>query len=374
MGRIGIKIKNLLKKFFILLDYIFWMIFDFSKFKTIDKNRIKKVLIIHNGAIGELLAATPIAATIKNELSAEIHFMARKGPSGILANNPNIDRVLEYKDDFNSQLESFKKEKYDLAVILWPGSLKVSLTCLKADIPYRVGCFKMVKEGPAFFFTRRWLALKVDKQHAVESNAGMLKLIGLENRHPKMEVYASKKAINSINSFLKSKKTKNFAIIHPGFGQFSKNRDLSRFWPVERYSELADYLTQKKRLKVIITGTNEEAALAKEILEKSKNKKDIIITSGKFSLEEFVALISKSKLVVAPDTSAIHIAAALNVPLIDLVSRRPIEWHPWMPSGKYKMIFHPRDNWGTGCEDGSRECILAISSEEVESASNALLK
>ena len=50
---------------FLFLDYLFWLIFDFSKFKVIKKEKIKKVLIFHTGAIGELVMISPIVRQLR---------------------------------------------------------------------------------------------------------------------------------------------------------------------------------------------------------------------------------------------------------------------------------------------------------------------
>ncbi len=366
-------IKKKVKDILLFLDYVFWMVFDLSKFKLIKKDKIKNALVIHLGAIGELLACTPVLKTLKENINCNVDFLAMQGPSIILRDNPNIRKIINYEENFKKNLENIKN-KYDLAIILWPGSLKISTLCLKAGIPYRVGCFKMIKEGPAFFFTRRIFPLKFKNKHAVESNAMFLNLIGLNNKDPKMEVFIDKIKMKRVNLVLKKNGIKDFVIIHPGFGKYGEGKHLSRKWPEERFAKIADYLIEKENLKVIITGIKDEAQLANNIKYLVKNKRNTIVLAGELDLKELICLLSKAKLLLAPDTSIIHIASALNIKTIDLMSRStPTEWGPWQEKKNFRVLFHPKNSKGDPCGDEDQSCILNITLEEVKKAINELI-
>ena len=333
------KMMDFARGFFIFADYVFWMIFDFSKFKKIDINKIKKAAIIHSGAIGELLATTPIVKTLKDKLNCEIHYMLSPGREAIFKGNPNISKFYEIKG-FKENLKLMKREKYDLVVILWPGSLNISFAAFLAGIKYRIGCFKMAKEGPAFFFTRRWWPFKGLNQHSIISNLDMIKLIGIENKEPRIEFYYTKSDEKKVNLFLKKNDIKKYVILHPGFGGKNKNKSYSRYWPEEVYANICNYLSKKNK-KIIITGINEEKETAEKIILLSKSK-NIINTCGMFSLQELAALVKKADLVVAPDTSIVHIASTCGTRVVDLIGdSNPVLWHPWMEKEKYRIIRHP---------------------------------
>ena len=123
----------------------------------------------------------------------------------------------------------------------------------------------MVKEGPAFFFTRRWWPLRGSKQHSLESNIDMVGLLGLDTSQPKMEFYCSKKDEYKIKSFLKKEKIDSFIVLHPGFGGASKQKAYSRHWSEEIYAKICDYIIKKYNLSVLITGIAQETFLAESI-------------------------------------------------------------------------------------------------------------
>lgn len=333
-------LKETARDLFILADYALWCIADPSKFKAIRKNKIKKIIIIHDGAIGELLATTPLLKPLKREYNARIDYLVRNSENNILKGNPQIHKFLTWKKNWKENVSQLKKEQYDLAIILWPGSLNITTACLAAKIPYRIGCFKMVKEGPAFFYTRRWFPLRAKHQHAVQSNLDMIRLLGLDNEKPKMEIVLEKRDIEKIDNFLAKNKIKKFVIIHPGFGGASKSKSYSRTWPAETYASAAGLLI-KKDYYVILTGIKEEKDFVQEIFKKIKAKKKARDSCGLFSLGELKALVKKASLVIAPDTSVVHIASAFDTSVIDLMGCPGWEWHPLMDEKLYRLINHP---------------------------------
>ncbi len=371
MKSFATRFEELARKFIFLLDYTLWFLFDPSKFTRIKKEKIKKVLVIHLGAMGELLIATPVVSALKKELNSQVYFMVGPGKEEIFRNNPNVDKILVSKG-FDEDLRAIKKEKFDLAVILWPCFPKISLMCLLAGIKYRIGGFKNVRDGLNFFFTRR--TLNIRKNHAVQDNLNIIRLIGIDSKNPKIDFFYTKKDAEAVRRFSKSK----YAIIHPGFSHSNQYEFPSREWPAERYARVADYLVKTHNLKVILTGNNEEKSFSDEIKSLSKYKKNIIITNGQISYSELAALISKSRLILAPGTSIIHLACAYDVPIVELMGKEdPKEWHPWTSRKNYRILFHPEVCTQCDkvyCRKKTQECMKAISSEEVINTIESLIK
>jgi len=370
------KISRELRKLAVMADYLAWLLLDPSKFTFIDKASIKKVLVVHLGAMGEILVATPLLPALKTGLKAQIKFMVAPGKEEVLQNNPYVDEVISYKNSFKENLEYLRKEKFDLAVILWPCTPKMTYMCLLAGIKCRIGGFKNIKDGLNFFLTRRMLDLR--KNHAVQSNLDVIRTIGIDNPNPKIDFYISKKDVATANQKLGKIKSKSYIVIHPGFSFAAKTKYPSRWWPAERYAEVADYLIGKYKVKVLLTGSNEEKVFSEQIKEKSKNKKDVLITNSIFSIGEFAYVLSKAKLVIAPGTGTIHLTTAFDTPIIELIGKESLEeWHPWTSENNYKIVHHPEvctecdKNY---CRKKTQECILSITPQEVINAAESLLK
>lgn len=331
-------LRKKIKELILVADYIFWILADPSKFKIIKPEKIKKVLIIHLGAVGELIVTTPIIRALKKNLNCKIFYMLKKGRESLLENDPDIEKILTYEDSFNKNLNKLKKEKFDLA-ILPQADKRFSFLCMKAGIPYRIGGFSGLKRMPSFFFTRRFFPI-VNK-NTVLKNLELLEFIGIKENFPKIKLFYNKKSEKKIKHFLKKQNIKDFVIVHPSFGSGTGNEKL---WPLERYSEISNYLINKKKMKVILgVGMKEEIKIVSEIMKNIKYKKSVISASGKFNLSELICLIKMANLVVAPDTGISHIASAVGTPLINLMSyANEKEWHPWGDKNKIVNIYKPK--------------------------------
>jgi len=151
----------------------------------------------------------------------------------------------------------------------------------------------------------------------------------------------------------------------------------SRFWSPKKYAKVIEILTKKYKLKAILNGSLDEKKFSEEIKRLSKNKKDIIIVNGVIGFNELAVLVSKSRLVIAPGTSIIHLASAYETPVVELMGKEsPEEWHPWMSKRNYKIIFHPEvctECDKTYCRKKTTECMKAISPGEVIRAADKLL-
>jgi len=360
------KIKNL----FLLLDYSFWLLLAPSKL-----NKIKKVLIIGLGAMGELLIMTSVLPALKKSLNCEISFMVSKGREEVLKNNPYVSEVLTYEESFKKNIKKLKNRKFNLAIDLFPVSTKDSLMCLFARIKYRIGGVGGIKGVPVFFFTRR--NFPIIKKHVVEESLDVIRQIGIYNKNPKIGAYITKKEKQNVKNKLKKFKVKDYIIVHPGFGFAKENKYSARLWPLERYSKVIEYLVQNYPVTVLLTGLKDEKGLSEKIKAKIKNKKNVIITNGMFDYNELVALVSEAELVFCPDTLLVHIAASFNKKIVELMGNgSPERWHPWTAKENYRALFHPEvctECYLPICKRKTMECLKAISVKEVINAINELL-
>lgn len=88
-------------------------------------------------------------------------------------------------------------------------------------------------------------------------------------------------------------------------------------WAVERYYAVAEYINSITEYKCVLAGTEDDLEQEKFFASGNIEYYSYI---GKTNLEELQTLISSAKFVLGNDTSAIHMAAALNVPSICISS------------------------------------------------------
>ena len=101
-------------------------------------------------------------------------------------------------------------------------------------------------------------------------------------------------------------------VLHPGSGDNFPGRR----WPTRRFGLLARRLIDERGARVAVTAGAGEADLVREVVEASE--RPLLDLAGKLTLDELVALLARSDLLVANDTGPVHLASALGVPVLGL--------------------------------------------------------
>ncbi len=153
-----------------------------------------------------------------------------------------------------------------------------------------------------------------------------------------------------------------FVVLHPGSGGSAYN------WNAIRFGQLADAISKKYALKIIISGVESESSLCKIVQEKCPGA---INLCGVLNLKQMIALLSQSRLMVSNSTGVLHIAAALDIPVIGIYPNSPhISAKRWGPyNSKSFVVTPPHSNDSKYCDD-----MNLISVDEVFKAVGTLLK
>lgn len=331
--------KEFIKKALRFVGYYLWLFFDPSKFESMDLKKIKKIVVINLGFIGDLLAETPMISALEKKFG-KVDLLIQEQFKELFKNNPSVGKIIHYSDDFESNVRILKRGRYDLAVIVWPTSLKMSLLCIKSGIPYRIGTTQpSIFEGKGFLLTRKVKPTWKTK-HKVQENLDISRLVNVDIKNPKMKVYFTKKDSKVVNRFLNKSKIKDFIVLHPG----KRTKFYEEYsWPPKNFAEVVDVLIDKYKLKVVITGSKPEENLANKIIDntKSKNRGKIAVACGKLSINQLAPLFQECKLLISIDTAAVHIASAVDKKIIVLNTKYPKIWHPWTKKENYKMLRNP---------------------------------
>ncbi len=99
-------------------------------------------------------------------------------------------------------------------------------------------------------------------------------------------------------------------------------------WFLERYAMLSDMIVENLGARVVIFGGVNEVKTAEEIAGITRYKP--VVMAGRTTLRELGALVKRCSVFVTNDSGPMHIAAALNVPVVALFgSTNPDATGPW---------------------------------------------
>lgn len=106
-----------------------------------------------------------------------------------------------------------------------------------------------------------------------------------------------------------------YAILFPGAGEVQKK------WPLDRFALIADMLKREYDIEIRICGSQSDYELGEKIISYC-NTADPINLCGKTNLLALVNQISSAKFLFTNDSSALHIAACLNIKTVCVLNGR----------------------------------------------------
>jgi heptosyltransferase-2 len=265
--------------------------------------KIKKILILRFGAIGDVVHSTGLFRGIKRKHpDVSIHYVTFKTPAENIKNDPELDKVWIAEGKSYKQLHELAKqlreERFDAFLNLQPGirtRIFSLMSCIPKTITYR----------------------KTFKLHAVEN-------FWLPGKVLFPDIELDGRLYLHIDPLVKEKVTtildKKGLVIAFNMGVSATRQ--GRRWSQDYWSELAKgFFDRHKGCKIVLTGSSEDAEFSEVLLGISP---DVISFCGKLSVEENTALLSLCNLVISGDTGPLHIATAVGTPAIGLYGAAPI--------------------------------------------------
>ena len=148
-------------------------------------------------------------------------------------------------------------------------------------------------------------------KYELEYYLDIARKLGLKVTSRKPELFISKKGVSVVDKLAKNK---NFIASAPAGAKNPGQELAAKRYPQEKYVDLIDKLSKKH--KVIIIGGKVDKQITNSILSKCKNKRNILDTTGKITIQQTAYLISKARLFITNDSGAMHIGSATKTRIV----------------------------------------------------------
>ncbi|MDO8826445.1 lipopolysaccharide heptosyltransferase II [Methylophaga sp.] len=273
------------------------------------------ILIIGPSWVGDMVMAQSLFAALKQRYPyANIDVLAPEWTRPLLARMPEIREAISmpvthgvfgWKQRRQIGL-SLRHKNYDQSIVL-PNSWKSALIPWFANIPQRTGWLGEMRYGllnDPRKLNKQNLPLMVQRFVALAHPASKSH-IAPDYLPPRMIAEAISSELNPPKSAEQKR-----LVLCPG-AEFGPAKQ----WPTTHYAALGELLTQQG-WQVLIMGSKADAAVGEQIVAGITDKHNVINLCGKTQLGEAIDLIATADQVVSNDSGLMHIAAALNKPLV----------------------------------------------------------
>ncbi len=340
-------------------------------------NSIKRILVVRTDRLGDVVLSLPMLPALRHCYpDAYIAMLLRTYTGELVRGNPYVDRIIWY-DDHRGMIpllemrRVLRAERFDAVIVVYP-TLRLAWLMFLAGIPVRVGT------GYRYYsvlFTRRVFEHRKDaKRHEVEYNLGLLPRVDcLPHAPPEFFIDipgAAEDRVREILSGAGIEPGKRIAILHPGSGGSARD------WSAQNFGALASRLAASEDMQVLVTGGVDESELVARVVEASGGT--ALGMAGRFTLKELAALTRSAALFVGNSTGPLHIAAAVDTPVLGLYPQHTAmsqrRWGPWCSRKRVLVPDKPVDC--RDCDDAKAAvcaCMDSITVDQVHAAARSLL-
>lgn len=233
---------------------------------------------------------------------ARISYLVRKGNEGLLTGHPYLHETLVW-DKTSAKLRNLwrmarriRRNGYDLVVNLQRFASSGFLAAYSGADDIR----GFNKNPLAFAFHKRVPHTLGDGRHETERNADLIRDLAPAVLPPKLYPTAAQ--------YQNVKRAKPYICLAPASVWYTKQ------WPAEHWAGLIALLAGE--IDIVLTGGKGDAELCETIIRQSGTRAENL--AGRYNLLESAALIAGAEVTVSNDSAPVHLASALNAPVIEI--------------------------------------------------------
>jgi len=297
---------------------------DQTQGPPIGQQEIERILILAPNWVGDALMSIPALACVRaNFPRARLFVLAVPTVERIYRGHELVDEILVYErggrhdgaEGKGRLIRELRRFGFGMA-ILFPNSFESALLACLARIPVRIGYRTDGRGGllthglPRDRGTRR--------RHQVAYYLGIPHSQGWRGGDRRISIFIPEEEKSEVEQVLLQRgwdPGRSLIAIAPGasYGPAKK-------WPADRYAQVAAGLICDLRAQVVVIGSARDQREGQEVVFRLGEGagKDAWDLTGKTTLGQLAALLSRCQLLLTNDSGAMHLAAATRTPILAL--------------------------------------------------------
>ena len=284
---------------------------------------------------------TPLLEVIQqNYPNATITYVAGTWSKVIMEHVPTVANVIDCGTvgiagrytlrDYVLLALRLRRKHFDLAFVLDRSPMLTLLPWL-AGVPRRVGPDSL---GRGFSLTDRVPVSSSPEhlQHQAEIYLDLARALKLVVKHPSMRFVPTEEEQQRV-PFTPDTSRPPVAVFIGG-GSNPGMQLTAKRWPVERYREIVYKLVAERNAQVLLIGGSDDSTLNQTLLQNLDVPQGSVLNlAGTTNFGESAALLQRCVLFIGNDSSPMHLAAAVGIPVIAIFGpTSPQEYGPYPPN------------------------------------------
>lgn len=290
-----------------------------------------RILIVKLSAIGDVIHTLPALNALREHYpTAHITWLVEAGAADLVVGHRALNRVIVSKrkhwfdqlkgrgrwtalSEIREFLGELRDTRYDM-VIDFQGLLKSGVLVWLARGKRKIGFDKGMQHQEYSYLFLNDRVPPVDMEvHALTRGLKLLTAMGINTAKVVYHIPFSEKDREAVRDLLRGQQvsgTRPLVAINPVALWETK------LWLNDRFALLADRLVNDYRVDVVFTGGPSDRQIVDDI--RSMMKATAANLAGRTSLNMLAALYRQSALLVTTDTGPMHLAAAMDTPVVAL--------------------------------------------------------
>lgn len=282
----------------------------------------ERILVLKPSAVGDIVHALPVLVKLRERYpAARIDWLIRPENADLVRYHPALSSVVlfdrrrfaRFGRDWSATtgmlklLSTIRAAKYDLVVDLH-GQLRSALFAVASGAPNRVG-FERTREGAWLVYTHH-IALPTREVHAADRYLWLGNVLGFDAERPDFTIHLPPLFDERVRGLLQRHALtgRPLAVLVPGTVWETKH------WRIEGFADVANHLL-RRGFGVALAGVSKDRPRCQQIALLATGARDF---SGQTSIGEMAALVRRAALCVTNDSGSMHLAAALDRPVVSV--------------------------------------------------------
>ena len=313
----------------------------------------QKILLIKLSAVGDVVHTIPVLNKLRRRYpTARLDWLVTPPIAELLRHHPGITNIIEFERDawltpwrlapfaaYARLIAKLRATAYDL-VIDMHGQFRTAALALATGAPARIGfdrprvgvwdasprkfpeqarkhAWQGAREGSWLAYTHH-IAVPTLDLHAVDRYLNVSSILGLDKDPANFSFPIPQSAKSRIDSLLRQHgiDRANFVTIAPGTIWETKH------WGNDKFAQIARHF-MSKGLAAVLIGSQRERIICEEVSDLAPGAVDL---AGMTTLSELAALIQRSTISITNDSGPMHLAVALDRPVVSIFGPTDSIW------------------------------------------------